>query len=49
MLPTMTSYGERAVYESPGYVDIPQTIDAVSEIDERNIIDQLVQESTEAS
>jgi hypothetical protein len=44
MLPTMNRYGERAVYESPGYVDIPQTIDAVSEIDERSVIDQLVQE-----
>jgi hypothetical protein len=44
MLPTMTRYGERAIYESPGYVDIPNAIDAVSEVDERNIIDQLVQE-----
>jgi hypothetical protein len=44
MLPTMNKYGERAVYESPGYVDIPQKIDAVSDTDERNVIDQLVQE-----
>jgi hypothetical protein len=44
MLPTLMKYGEKAIYESPIYVDIPLVIDAVSEVDERNMIDQLIQE-----
>jgi hypothetical protein len=44
MLPTLMKFGEKAIYDSPQYVDIPLVIDAVSEVDERNMIDQLIQE-----
>jgi hypothetical protein len=44
VLPTLTKFGEKAIFESPQYVDIPHVIEAVSEVDERNMIDQLIQE-----
>jgi hypothetical protein len=44
MLPTLIKFREKAIFESPQYVDIPHVIEAVSEVDERNMIDQLIQE-----
>jgi hypothetical protein len=44
MLPTLTRFGDRTIFESPYYVDIPHTIEAISTTDERNILDQLLQE-----
>jgi hypothetical protein len=43
MLPSLQS-PEKIVCESPWYIDVPEKVDPVSETDERNIFEQLVQE-----
>jgi hypothetical protein len=49
VLPTLLKFGEKAIFRSPQYVDIPHVIEAVSEVDERNMIDQLSRSSMPAS
>jgi hypothetical protein len=43
MLPTLKT-AEKMICESPWYYDVPDVIEPVTETDERNIIEQLVQE-----
>jgi hypothetical protein len=44
LLPTLNKTGEKVVFESPTYVNVPKKIEPVPETDEKNIIELLVQE-----